>query len=221
MNQKTKILEEYNDKLSSIYDKATKHDWKAPSVMTKLSTPFLKKRNKILDIGVGTGQSAIVFYKKGCKVVGVDISKKMISIAKVKMPKGHFSTFNIEKIKKFSSKKFDAIISSGVFEFIENLDKIFEFASENIKNNGYFCFTFEEYLPKTKTQKWRIAELGKGFMKPIPKSHSFIVYRRSLLEVEKMLKKNGFQVLKKMKFNAYHKTIKIPVIYRIILAKKI
>ena len=223
MRQKNKILEKYNDALSNVYDVATKKKelaWKSPDVVVKLLNPFLNHNDKILDVGIGTGQSASFFYKKGCQVVGIDISKKMVEKAKTIMPKGSFYQFNIEKVKKLPEKNFDVVISSGALEFIENLDRLFNLINHNMKDGGYFCFTFEEYIPTMKTQKWRESELGRGLKNPIPKSLSFIVYRRTLAEIKEILKRNNFKFLKQIKFNAYYKSNKVPVIYRAILVRK-
>lgn len=45
---------------------------------------FKQKNLKILDVGCGTGELSILFSEMGNKVTGIDISKKMINVAKMK-----------------------------------------------------------------------------------------------------------------------------------------
>ncbi|HWQ49364.1 MAG TPA: methyltransferase domain-containing protein, partial [Methanosarcina sp.] len=43
-----------------------------------------QKGSKILDIATGTGQQAFAFAKKGCEVIGIDLSEAMLNVAKKK-----------------------------------------------------------------------------------------------------------------------------------------
>ncbi|MBU0460499.1 MAG: class I SAM-dependent methyltransferase, partial [Nanoarchaeota archaeon] len=48
------------------------------------------KDAKILDVGCGSGQATSAFSKRGFSVLGVDVSRKLIDIAKKKCPKAKF-----------------------------------------------------------------------------------------------------------------------------------
>lgn len=93
----------------------------------------------ILDLGCGTGAMAFYLANNGHKVVGIDISKKAISIAKESTKhlqlKGE-ACFFCKDIKNFKTKqKFDLVICSEVLEHIKNdanvLKKIFRFLKKN------------------------------------------------------------------------------------------
>ncbi|MFH0929159.1 MAG: class I SAM-dependent methyltransferase [Candidatus Aenigmatarchaeota archaeon] len=72
------------------------------------------KSSTVLDVGCGTGRLAIPIAKKGIKVVGIDMSKKMIDIARNKAKAdglGNKVKFLQRDMKKFNlRKKFDLII---------------------------------------------------------------------------------------------------------------
>lgn len=220
-----RIIQQYNDKLAKVYDDATKAEfkWQAPTQVNKLLLSRLSKNSRILDLGIGTGQSSEAFYKAGHKIVGVDLSSEMIKIARKKLPKAKFYRFDIENgLEKlgFGAQSFDAIIAAGVVEFIKDLAKTFKASAIVIKTEGFFCFTFEEYIREHKIQGKRENALGQGLVEKVPKLLSFKVYRRTLKEIEILLEDNGFKVISAQKFIGYFKTKKkIPVHYLVVLAK--
>jgi len=82
---------------------------------------YLKPGSKVLVIGCGAGRECFVLAKTGFEVVGVDISKKMISVAKeISKKKKLKIKFFESNILDFNSKKesFDYIL---MFEQMYNL----------------------------------------------------------------------------------------------------
>ncbi|MDR1347430.1 MAG: bifunctional demethylmenaquinone methyltransferase/2-methoxy-6-polyprenyl-1,4-benzoquinol methylase UbiE [Prevotellaceae bacterium] len=100
------------------------------------------KPKKILDIATGTGDSAIVLLQTDAeKIIGVDISKKMLARGKEKIRKKKLSG-KIELIHcdgeslKFKNNTFDAVnVSFGVRNF-ENLDKGLSEIYQAVKPDG-------------------------------------------------------------------------------------
>ncbi|MDD4931140.1 MAG: class I SAM-dependent methyltransferase [Candidatus Colwellbacteria bacterium] len=225
MKQKIEILEQYNDKLSAIYDEATSdrdHPWVAPRKIEELTAPYAKQGCEVLDIGIGTGRSSKPLFKKGCKITGIDISKEMIAEAASKFPEWKIHKQNIEEGFSFlEDKRFDIIIASGALEFVSDIKKVLKNISELLKPSGKICFTYEKLLEESRLQKWKEAELGKGIANPIPELLSFLVYRHTKEEITKIMNDLNLEVLQDEEFTAYHKTVdNIPVIYGIVLAEK-
>jgi 2-polyprenyl-3-methyl-5-hydroxy-6-metoxy-1,4-benzoquinol methylase len=50
----------------------------------------LTKETRILDVGCGNGYLAGCFLKKGCSVVGIDLSDQGISLTRSSYPTGRF-----------------------------------------------------------------------------------------------------------------------------------
>ena len=69
---------------------------------------------KVLDVGCGPGNYSYMLSKRGFDVVGIDMSEKMVEIAKKKfsdIPFKHMDMTNLE----FPSNTFDAVWSSASF----------------------------------------------------------------------------------------------------------
>lgn len=89
---------------------------------------FAKQGNLVLDIGTGTGNSAMPFLKIGCKVIGIDPSEKMLDQAKDKANELQelFSVLHIDDpfLKlPFPDKHFDIIVSAYAIHHLTDIDK--------------------------------------------------------------------------------------------------
>lgn len=100
---------------------------------------------RVLDLGCGYGDLCMHAINNGAvKVVGADISKKMIELAKEKN-----ANKNIEYIVKPMEKiadltdKFDIIVSSLAFHYVEDFDKLIKDISYLLKPNGVLLFSQE------------------------------------------------------------------------------
>ncbi len=94
----------------------------------------------ILDAGCGTGNYSIKLARLGCVVTGVDISEKMLAVARNKAKEFEhtisFINCNIDSLP-FASEQFDAAVSVAVLEFVENrqkaLDELFRVVQKGSK----------------------------------------------------------------------------------------
>lgn len=222
--KKVKIIEKYNDALAPKYDEATlgEFKWTPPREANKLILPYIKSGFSVLDVGIGTGQSSEKLFKAGCKICGIDISQKMIEICKNKFPEFELYQADLEKgIQNLRGRSFDVVMAIGILEFMKDIAKTIKLLVNFLKPSGFLCFTFEEYLPTHKLQKWRKSEMGRGIVNPIPELLTFLNYRYTPREVKKIVQQHNLKVLKTKQFQAYLKSKeKIPIFYGIVLAAK-
>ena len=123
---------------------------------------------KLLDVATGTGDVAFGFYKKyDIKVIGLDIAKKMISIARNKAKKYskniEFIVGDAEKLS-FEKKSFDALTISFGFRNIGTYDKALSEFHRVLDNNGIIAI-LEFSKP---TSKWFSPIFEFYFKKIIP-----------------------------------------------------
>ena len=100
----------------------------------------LSYNHKLLDVATGTGDVAFGFLKKyHCAVVGIDIAKNMVELAKIKSKKyeGDISFFegDAEKIK-FRDTTFDALTISFGFRNLGCYDTALSEFYRVLKQNG-------------------------------------------------------------------------------------
>lgn len=125
----------------------------------------------ILDIGCGTGNHLVHFFKKKIETTGVDLSKQMIKLAIKKYPKINFYSKNAKTF--FFKEKFDVITSLfHVISYINTdreLLEIFKNVKKHLSEEGTFIFDFwyneavKKDKPHMRTKKFSI--LDKNFIK--------------------------------------------------------
>ena len=84
------------------------------------------KGKKVLDLGCGSGNNCIKSVELGADyVLGTDVSKNMINLAKKvnNNKKIEYENIAMENISSIN-KKFDVVISSLAFHYIEDYDKL-------------------------------------------------------------------------------------------------
>ena len=95
---------------------------------------FLKKNEKIIDLGCGTGRDTLFFFKKGHQVVGIDQSGLVISQLQRLHNDKHESL-------KFIETDFTNLTDN------EKFDIVYSFANDSTIDDNT-TFNFEEYIQK-------------------------------------------------------------------------
>lgn len=133
------FFEKYNMMDRSIKGLEGAGEWKT---LESMLPEFKDKR--VLDLGCGLGWHCQYAVEHGAKAVtGVDISEKMLNVAKEKTDnKICYIQMPIEDIS-FSQNSFDVVISSLAFHYIESFELIIEKVSNCLVAGGDFVFSVE------------------------------------------------------------------------------
>ncbi|MDD6093534.1 MAG: class I SAM-dependent methyltransferase [bacterium] len=113
-----------------------------PAIYNEL--PDLKGK-KVLDLGCGFGNNCTKAIELGASyVLGTDISKNMIELAEKsnKNNKIKYKVIGMEDISKID-EKFDLVISSLAFHYVENYDKLLKDIYNLLNDNGILLFSQE------------------------------------------------------------------------------
>ena len=120
------------------------------------------KGKRVLDLGCGSGQYCLEFLKMGArKIVGVDISQKMLSVAKKKSIDVEYIRADINDLS-FLDEQFDIVFSSMAFHYIKDFDKLCENIYKILSPDGCLQFSREHpiQLAPTGGNKWTKDEQG-------------------------------------------------------------
>ncbi len=113
-----------------------------PAIGTLLPKLFGKE---VLDLGCGYGHNSIDFVKRGAKsVVGVDISERMLEVAKKENgnEKINYINMSMTEIEKLDCS-FDFIYSSLAFHYVEDFNAFAKSLFAKLKSGGELLFSQE------------------------------------------------------------------------------
>lgn len=95
--------------------------------------------SSVLEIGCGTGKNTTWFAERCRKVTAVDFSEEMLEKAREKLTADHveFCIADIKSPWTFCATTYELVSFSLVLEHINNLDTIFQQASDSLAPNGH------------------------------------------------------------------------------------
>ena len=120
-------------------------EYRLPELISKkIKEKIGKKEFKlVLDIGCGTGLCGE--YLKNCskKLIGVDISSKMLKRAEKKNIYNQLIKDDLIDYLEKTKNKYDLIIASDVFIYTGNISKVFNLIRKKLTDGAYFIFSTE------------------------------------------------------------------------------
>ncbi len=163
---------------------------------------FIAKGDKVLELGCGTGSLAILCAAKGAEVTGIDLSPKMLAIARRKLKKAGLT----EKIKllrmsamdmdtTFDDNSFNVITSTLVFSEMsrEEMRYVLNQCHRVLKANGSLIIA-DEIMPQNPLAKFLV------FLFRLPFSVIAYIFTqtttRAVAKLDEDLRQAGFSIIK-------------------------
>ena len=106
------------------------------------------KGKRVLDLGCGFGEHCKQFIEQGAqKVVGIDISEKMLAVAQKENANPNISYINMsmENIGELD-EKFDVVVSSLAFHYVEDYAGVVKNIYNLLDKEGIFIYSQENPL---------------------------------------------------------------------------
>ncbi|MFP3597657.1 class I SAM-dependent methyltransferase [Chryseobacterium sp. SIMBA_029] len=179
-------------------------EWHA---LQKMLPDFTGK--KVLDLGCGFGWHCRYAIENGAKsVTGIDLSEKMLEKAK---EINHLEGIEYERKAledvTFPAEKFDIILSSLTFHYIESFDVMAQNIYQWLKPNGHFVFSVEHPVFTAQgSQDWTYAEDGEKLHWPVDNyftegkrnthflGEDIVKYHRTLTTYMNSILQQGFRI---------------------------
>lgn len=193
------------DALAAQYDEAAKkYRWSAPEVLFSLVADRIVSGECLLDLGIGTGLSAVPFKNAGLHVYGVDGSRGMLAQCASRGVAIDLKEHDILSTPlPYADNHFDHICACGVFHLVAKLDDIVAEAARMVRSSGTFLFTVEEL----KSDRVDGESLENSGVLGVENEKSGVTsYLHSHGLVERLLLSNRFAITKTLDFVAYGKT---------------
>lgn len=120
---------------------------------------------RILDLGCGYGEHCVKYIGMGAdKVVGIDISEKMLQVAinENSSPQIIYKKLEMEDLSELNPS-FDLVVSSLALHYIEDFKMVAEQVYRLLNNGGKFIFSQEHPFSTSFTygNRWTKDENGK------------------------------------------------------------
>jgi phosphatidylethanolamine/phosphatidyl-N-methylethanolamine N-methyltransferase len=125
-------------KYSSVYDKVFAQFFR-PRIKIGIEKSGIRSGHKVIEVGVGTGIS-LPLYPAGCKVVGVDLTRKMLDKAQEKKELHRLD--NVELLEMdaenltFDDDTFDHSLAAFVITVVPNPEKMVSEMKRVTKKGG-------------------------------------------------------------------------------------
>ena len=123
------------------------------------------KGKAVLDLGCGFGEHCKGFIEKGAsKVVGIDISEKMLEVAKAENsdPKITYLNMPMEDLETIDGK-FDVVVSSLAIHYVEDFTGLIRNIYNLLNPGGVFVYSQENPINTTHSsgERWTRDENGE------------------------------------------------------------
>jgi SAM-dependent methyltransferase len=161
---------------------------------------------RVLDLGTGTGQTAIAFAKRGAVAIGVDASlgqlERARSLAEREELRIEWHHGDLADLAFLRADSVDLAFSAFAIAEVEDLDRLFRQVHRVLRSNSVFVFSYEHPLSLCIGQVTRDMDLPT-IVEPYFSGRSIeieregepiVVYQRTVGDVFAALGRAGFRI---------------------------
>lgn len=141
-------IESLFDSYASYYDAHLLNTlaYSVPQAMSDLlsrHTALPEKKWRVLDLGCGTGLCASYFASVADKLAGVDLSERMLTMARNKSHYDELIHADIVSYLDRCDAEFDLVLAADVLVYFGELEKVMFAVKRAMKQGAYFLFSAE------------------------------------------------------------------------------
>lgn len=177
----------YHHRADSYDQEAREYGCYGHEVLFGMCFEYIRKGQRLLDLGIGTGLGSQNFAQLGLQVYGIDLSGDMLDACEKKGFTDQLRRCDIScEAIPCANGFFDHVISSGVLHFLEDLAGIFTEVQRVIRVGGIFAFSI---APTDSGPPYLTEKTGWGVD----------IVRHSPKHLVQILNQCGFQLLKEQR----------------------
>jgi len=139
MNTRSKS-EKFWDRIAKYFDWLEKKDEPINLKIIEKTKYLINSSDTVLDFGCGSGTAAIAIASSVKKIVGIDISSKMIELAKGKAEEKKIRNIDFEQAtifdEKFKTESFDVILCFYLLHLLEDTPRVMKRINDLLKPGG-------------------------------------------------------------------------------------
>lgn len=186
-----KNSEKFWDRQAYRYDKLNSRYEEQYQDSIDITKKYLERSHRILDYGCGTGITTMALAASVQQIVAVDISERMLEVAKMKSIKKQISNieFNSANIMdpNYDGMKFDAVLVFNTLYFIRNVDEVLLRIYELLSTGGLFI-SVTDCLGEKPSLRFKLMKYFSGLR--------FTPYMRfyTMAKLEGSIQKHGFDI---------------------------
>jgi len=185
------------DLLAKEFSATRNQNWPEVSKLIK----YVKKGDKVLDLGCGNGRLYKILKNKEVEYIGVDISKKLIEIARKNYPKTRFLVADALNLS-FLKSSFDLIFAIAFLHHIPSKTlqlRVLKNCFKVLKENGLIILSVWNLLQPHLLLKYKIRPFSKDVYIPWKSKTNKILKRYYHVftkgELQRLVKKAGFKII--------------------------
>lgn len=129
------VAKKYDDSVKERYEQAYEK-------LLLISKKYVKKTDRVLDLGCGTGLTTLSMAREVNEIVAVDYAVNMIEVAKMKAAYGGITnvTFCVEKVEKPIEvyEPFDVVLAFNLLCYLKDPELVYRQILRVLKPGGIF-----------------------------------------------------------------------------------
>ena len=186
------------------YDRESdKMQWHGPAVLFGLMYLYLKVGQTVLDLGTGTGLTAVPFHRAGLEVTGLDRSVSMLSQCREKDVVTRIIEHDLESTPwPVDTGRFDHVVSTGVLHFMGDLAGILSEVHRVLKPGGLFGFDVYPFDPANPPAEGTVQG---GWCEIVDTEYQERFYRHAEEYISDVLRAQTFTIIRETEFLASQK----------------
>ena len=183
------------------YDRqAWETHWHGPEVIFGLVYGYVQPGGLILDLGIGSGLSSILFHKAGMQVYGLDGSPEVLEVCRAKGFAVELKQHDLRDLPlPYTDSLFDCVLCVAVLNSFQDLQPLFADIARIMKPGAIFAFTVEEQVPG-ETDHYMINRVAVAEK---PDETAVVLYKHRDVDITAWLTEKGLRVIKVLDFLAF------------------